>query len=141
MKTGAITQSAVLVLILGGCQTAPVQSVLASFNGSAKQELATGLKHYEDGNYEQAERSLRAGLEDGLPATSDQVTARKHLAFIYCMWGRRALCRDEFRRALRVDPSFTLAASEAGHPMWGPVFRSVKTRTGLVRNEQGEQYQ
>jgi hypothetical protein len=25
-----------------------------------------------------------------------------------------------------LDPSFELEASEAGHPIWGPVFRNVK---------------
>ena len=35
-------------------------------------------------------------------------------------------CRDEFRRALAVDPALELAPAEAGHPVWGPIFRSVK---------------
>jgi hypothetical protein len=35
-------------------------------------------------------------------------------------------CRDEFRAALDIDPSMQLEPAEAGHPVWGPVFRSVK---------------
>jgi hypothetical protein len=37
-------------------------------------------------------------------------------------------CRDEFRKVLEIDPSFDLRDDEAGHPTWGPVFRSVKAR-------------
>jgi hypothetical protein len=37
-------------------------------------------------------------------------------------------CRDEFRKALDLDPSFDLRENEAGHPIWGPAFRSVKAK-------------
>jgi hypothetical protein len=42
--------------------------------------------------------------------------------------GRERRCRDEFRVVLKIDPSFELAASEAGHPTWGPAFRAVKAQ-------------
>ena len=35
---------------------------------------------------------------------------------------------DAFGRALQLDPAFTLTPAEAGHPLWGPVFRSLKPR-------------
>ena len=47
-------------------------------------------------------------------------------AFIHCAAGRQAQCREEFRRALEIDPQLELTPAEAGHPGWGPVFRSVK---------------
>jgi glycine/D-amino acid oxidase-like deaminating enzyme len=68
---------------------------------------------------------LRIALKRGL-SKPDQVTAHKYLAFIQCASGREAQCRDEFKRALRIDPDMTLAPAEAGHPIWGPVFKSVK---------------
>jgi hypothetical protein len=37
-----------------------------------------------------------------------------------------AACREEFRKALTMDPSLELSPAEAGHPVWGPVFRSLK---------------
>ena len=123
-----------VVLALAGCDTAPVKSMQESigglFHGGGKgdQELAAGIKQYEDGNYNEAARLLQSSLDQGMFSISGQVTAHKYLAFIHCVSGREAQCRNEFRAALKVDPSFELAANEAGHPIWGPVFRSVKGR-------------
>ena len=39
---------------------------------------------------------------------------------------RSGPCREEFRKALAIDPGMELAPAEAGHPIWGPIFRSVK---------------
>ena len=64
---------------------------------------------------------LDAGLRD-----SDRVIAYKHLAFINCAEGRERLCREHFIRALTLDPRMELAPAEAGHPVWGPVYRAVK---------------
>jgi tetratricopeptide (TPR) repeat protein len=65
-------------------------------------------------------------LDHGLLTRSEQSTARKHLAFIHCISGREPQCRDEFRKALEIDPAFDLAPAEAGHPIWGPAYRSVR---------------
>ena len=92
----------------------------------SEQALAKGIKSYEDGDYKDAAAQLQAALNFGLDARSDQVKAHKYLAFVHCVSSRSRQCRDEFRRALRLDPSFTLEAAEAGHPLWGPVFRAVK---------------
>jgi len=45
---------------------------------------------------------------------------------MHCVSGRTAACREEFRKALTMDPDVELSPAEAGHPTWGPVFRSVK---------------
>ena len=95
--------------------------------GNAEQELAAGIMYYEEGNYSEATRRLRLSLDYGLSSKADRVIARKHLAFIYCTTGRAERCRDEFKMALRIDPTFTLAANEAGHPTWGPMFRGVQS--------------
>jgi len=87
--------------------------------------LKAGIRDYENGRYDDSARNLRIALKRGL-AKPDQVTAHKYLAFIQCAAGREAQCRDEFRRALRIDPGMELDAAEAGHPVWGPVFTSVK---------------
>jgi tetratricopeptide (TPR) repeat protein len=107
-----------------GC--ASIQALLNSGDGG--KSLASGISEYEQGNYRKAAALLQASLDQGLPARSDRVKARKHLAFIHCISGRHAQCREQFRSTLRIDPSFELAANEAGHPIWGPVFRSVKSR-------------
>jgi len=91
-------------------------------------QLKSGIAYYEDGNYAQAQRALQGSLNGGLASRTDQARAYKYLAFIYCVTERIAQCRQEFSNAISADPKFTLSAAEAGHPTWGPVFRSVRGR-------------
>lgn len=95
---------------------------------SAEARLKTGIAQYEEGNYAQAERTLQSALLNGLASRSDQARAYKYLAFIYCITERIAQCRQEFSNAITADPKFNLTPAEAGHPTWGPVFRSVRGR-------------
>jgi len=90
-----------------------------------EQTLATALRQYEDARYSESARNLQNAIYQGL-SDKDRVTAHKHLAFIHCASGREGECRDEFGRALDIDPKTELTRAEAGHPRWGPVFRSVK---------------
>ena len=87
--------------------------------------LGKGLRAYDDGSYDEAAVQFRNALELGL-SPQDQVSARKHLAFTYCVSGRQGLCADEFRKVFELMPSFDLVAAELGHPLWGPVFKRVK---------------
>lgn len=124
-----------IVLALGGCSSEPVKGLQRVFQDIAQAvqpskgapELATGIQKYEDGKYGEAVSRLNAALAEGLSA-SEEVTAHKYLAFIHCVSRREKQCRGEFRKALDKDPGFQLEAAEAGHPIWGPVFRSVKDR-------------
>jgi Tfp pilus assembly protein PilF len=121
--------------ILAGCETAPMKefrndakSAWSQITGSSSKggaALSTGLKQYDDGEYQPSAKSLQSALDQGL-ADKDKVTAHKHLAFINCSQGRNGPCREEFRKALAIDPSLELSAAEAGHPTWGPIFRSLK---------------
>ncbi len=92
----------------------------------AKESLKLGLRQYERGEYDDATQNLTASLDHGLLSKTEQSTARKYLAFIDCVSNREAQCRDEFRKAIEIDPSFELGPAEAGHPIWGPIFRSVR---------------
>jgi len=94
----------------------------------ARENLAAGMRQYQTGEYDNALKSLGASLDHGLLSKSEQSTARKHLAFIHCVSGRKVQCESEFRKALEIDPAFDLTAAEAGHPIWGPVYRSVRTQ-------------
>jgi Tfp pilus assembly protein PilF len=109
---------------LSGCAVDTVKGV---FQSKGQQELSTGIHNYEDGKYSEASRSLQRALDSGLN-NSDQVRAHKYLAFIHCTSGREKQCRDEFRKALDINPALELEPAESGHPIWGPVFRSAKTR-------------
>lgn len=107
------------ILMLSGCAGLPLHE------SKGKKMLEVGIQHYEDGDYSNAVSEIQASLRAGL-AVSEQVKAHKFLAFTYCVTDRQTLCSDEFKKTLAIDPKFDLAPAEAGHPIWGPIFRNVK---------------
>lgn len=117
---------------LSGCESVPTQiqtqvdEVKSLFKGSGEKDLAEGIRQYEEGQYRVAQKSLQAALDAGLSAKADRIKAHKYLAFSYCVTDRERQCREEFRSILDLDPRFDLSPAEAGHPLWGPVFRGVK---------------
>jgi tetratricopeptide (TPR) repeat protein len=130
------------LLILAGCAAQPTTTTTTSapnkpvapqitedsLRERAKDQLAAGQRQYEAGEYDTAAKSLASALDHGLLTKSDQARARKLLAFIHCVGGRDVLCRDEFRKAFEIYPDFALTAAEDGHPIWGPVYRNVRTQ-------------
>ena len=127
---------AAALTLLAACDSAPVKEFSKDAKGAWGQltggssnkgqaALNTGLKQYDDGEYQPAAKSLQSALDQGL-ADKDKVNAHKHLAFIHCSNGRNGPCREEFRKALAIDPKLELTPAEAGHPGWGPIFRSLK---------------
>ena len=127
-----------VLLVLGaacfaGCATPPPPqppSGLADLmERPAERSLFEGMRAYDDGNYAQAEGALRkaldGGAKDGLNSGRDRATAHKLLAFITCTSDRLTECEAEFRAARAADPAFVLSRSEAGHPVWGPIYKRV----------------
>jgi Tfp pilus assembly protein PilF len=112
---------------LAGCQSGPIKEIARVFEPKGEPQLKSGIKLYEDGRYAQAQKNFEAALNAGLN-DSGKVSAHKYLAFINCATKRERQCRGHFASALEIDPAFELDAAEAGHPMWGPVFKSVKAR-------------
>ena len=104
--------------------TTPPPPIVAPSLGA--DELAKGMKSYDDGEYSAAVKQFQAALDLGLALPNERATAHKHLAFMACVSKRTSACRAEFRKALAADPVFDLAPAEAGHPTWGPVFQRVK---------------
>jgi len=92
----------------------------------AEKDLSLGILAYEDGDYKSSTRLLQSALASALFLTSDKVVAHKYLAFMHCAQSREKACRDEFRKALELNPDFQLTPAESGHPSWGPVFKSLK---------------
>ena len=88
----------------------------------AEKALLAGIRAYEDAQYDDSERHLNKALQAGLASPKDQAAAHKYLAFIYCTSRRTTLCEAAFRAARKADPAFGLSKSEAGHPLWGPVY-------------------
>lgn len=119
-----------LLMVLAGCATAPppppAPSGLAELmERPGERALVEGIRAYDDGQYPQAEAALRKALAANLASTRDRASAHKLLAFISCTSNRLAECEAAFRAARAADPGFTLNRSEAGHPLWGPVYRKV----------------
>ena len=133
-----------LALLAGGCaqlqeltqpakssdapKAAAPQITESMLRERAKEQLAAGIRQYEAGDYENASRSLAGSLDHGLLSKQEQAIARKNLAFIHCVSNREAACRDEFRKAFEIYPDFQLSPAEDGHPIWGPVYRNVRTQ-------------
>ena len=92
---------------------------------SAEEVLAAGIRQYEDARYPEAAELIKSSLGAGLRSRASQASAHKYLAFIHCISQREAACRQSFVRAFGADPAFALTPAEAGHPQWGPVYRSV----------------
>ena len=111
------------VALLSACASQPLRELLQLSKGAGA--LSAGLREYEDGDYAEAARNLQGAIDLGL-TDSERANAHKHLAFIHCASGRDRACREEFRKALSINPELELAAAEAGHPAWGPVFSSLK---------------
>lgn len=92
----------------------------------AERALIEGQRAYDEGQYAQAEATLKRALDPagpGLRSPRDRATAHKLMAFISCTSEREAACDAAFRAARAADPGFALSRSEAGHPLWGPVYR------------------
>jgi Tfp pilus assembly protein PilF len=122
LRLSGCTLMLAAAILFSGCQMFQ-EFPLTKFK--AENMLDEGIRTYDDGNYKVAARTIQGALDAGLTKRS-QARAHKYLAFIHCVSGQQAQCREEFRKALEIDPNMELKSEEAGHPTWGPVFRSVK---------------
>jgi Tfp pilus assembly protein PilF len=118
-------------VFLAACAQAPVvkppepMGLMDITERPAERALLSGLRAYDDGQYPEAERQLNDALRAGLVSAKDRAAAHKHLAFVYCTSRREALCEFSFRAARSAFPAFALTKSEAGHPLWGPVYKRL----------------
>ena len=120
---------ALALVMLTGCASPPPPTpptgLAELMERPAERALIDGIRAYDDGQYPQAETALRKALTAGLASGRDRASAHKLLAFITCTSQRPAECEAAFRAARAADPAFALNRSEAGHPLWGPVYRKV----------------
>lgn len=137
MRTRLLLTLLFVAFTATGCSSGPIRDMgLDKFSPrKAEQELSTGLKNYEDGNYQTAAKYLQNALNLGLTFKKDQVNAHKYLAFVNCASDREKQCREEFKKALEIDPDFELSTAEAGHPIWGPAFRGVKSEQQQIKKK------
>lgn len=123
---------ATLLALLTACAQPPVAppaiGLLDVAERPAERALLAGMRAYEDAQYPQAEKQLQAALQGNLVSPRDRAAAHKLLAFIFCTSNRMTDCEVQFRAARAADPGFALSKSEAGHPLWGPVYQRVQQR-------------
>ena len=119
---------AVLALLCACAQTPPPAptGLLDVAERPAEKALLAGIRAYDDAAYPEAEKQFRTALGAGLASPRDRAGAHKYLAFIACTSNRIAECEAEFVAARQADPAFALGKSEAGHPVWGPVYKRVQ---------------
>jgi len=132
MTMRSLLGAALVGALLAGCAAPPPKPAAPPPSGlsdlmerPAERSLFEGIRAYDDGSYVQAETALRKALSQGLASGRDQATAHKLLAFVTCTSDRIGECESEFRAARAADPAFALSRSEAGHPVWGPVYKRV----------------
>jgi tetratricopeptide (TPR) repeat protein len=136
-----LTLLTALALLLGGCAVAPTSTAPSPEQVAQTQRveransyLTEGLRQYDNGNFDEALKMLLLALDSGLLTPPQTLNARKHLAFTHCVSNREPNCRDEFLKAFALDSKFELSPAEAGHPLWGAVFRSVKEELDARRS-------
>jgi hypothetical protein len=119
-----------LIALLAGCAQQPpapaAGGLLDVAERPAEKALLAGIRAYDDALYPEAEKQFRRALGTGLASAKDRAAAHKHLAFIACTSNRVTECEGEFTAARQADPAFTLSKSEAGHPLWGPVYKRLQ---------------
>jgi tetratricopeptide (TPR) repeat protein len=118
-----------IALFLTACSHFPKPAAdgQPAFSHSEAQALyQQALVKYRESRFEAALVDFGAAASSGNLKSSEEINARKHMAFIHCSNGRELPCREQFQAILKAEPKFELAANEASHPVWGPVWRSVR---------------
>ena len=136
-----------LLMMLAGCPTQPTkqenvvvepekvapppetpdQIAARQLAEAARADVKVGKVLFDSGDYNGAIKRLSAPDSPIWKAdASIQVEALKYMAFSNCVTGKTPQCRQNFEKAFKLDPNFTLLPGEMGHPIWGPVYERVK---------------
>lgn len=118
------TLPAALALLLAACGS--LQTAQKAPETPARKDLAAGLALYNAGDYPGAIKLLSSSADISKADKATQLEALKYTAFSYCLTGKPVPCRQQFQKALKLDPTFDLAPGEQGHPMWAPVWEKAK---------------
>lgn len=128
---------AMCTLVLSGCVTTRScddNTEVRLIRTQTEFMVNNGIRNYEDGNYSASMGILQSLVENRAATKSEKLLAYKYLAFNHCISPtesrdtRERMCRDSFRRAFEINPNFSLTQAEAGHPVWGPIFSSVRNK-------------
>lgn len=93
---------------------------------ASEKKLAVALTNFERGAYGVAMRQLSPLSNDTSLDVPKRLQAIKMLAFTQCLSRAVIACRNSFERAFKLDPTFSLAPAEQGHPAWGPQYELAR---------------
>ncbi|SDY48453.1 hypothetical protein SAMN04515617_11525 [Collimonas sp. OK242] len=115
--------------------SAPAAATVAPEPAAPAAALSDGIALYNKGSYSAAIKRLANAPEIWSADISFQTEALKTMAFSYCVTSRKKLCKQQFEKALKLDPNFDLAPGEQGHPLWGPVFKQAQRAVASSANK------
>jgi tetratricopeptide (TPR) repeat protein len=108
----------------------PEQIAAKAARAAAQTEFDGIMALYSDGDYRGEIKRFTTAEETLKPYKELELDGLKFTAFSYCLLGKQLQCRQQFEKAIKIDPSFDLKEGEKGHPLWGPVFKRVKKKEG-----------
>jgi hypothetical protein len=114
------------VIVLSGCHTLNTCDDQWWYNRDPVSKLEKSIKNFEDGDYDSSMAYLNQIVTSDDANRYIKVEAYKYRAFIYCLGNKQSLCQESFKMAFILNPKFELTKAEAGHPIWGPVYKRVK---------------
>ena len=103
----------------------PAQTTKAMSAG--EKLMLQGMSAYDEADYNKSINFFQGALKEPL-TTAERIAAYKMTAFSYCLSNRPKLCRGAFESIFGLDANFSLTPAEAGHPSWGPSFRTAKAK-------------
>ncbi len=92
----------------------------------AERLFGEGMVAYDSGDYAAAIK-LFADVQKETISLAERIKTHKQTAFSYCLTKQTRLCRAEFGKILKLQPTFNLEPAEAGHPSWGATFREAQS--------------
>ncbi|KOF53763.1 MULTISPECIES: TssQ family T6SS-associated lipoprotein [unclassified Achromobacter] len=128
MKLRTLNTALGISVLLSGCAALSPLTAEPPPTAEAVAELQQVRDDYAAGRYGAVIRGVATSDALATAPKAVRIEAYKLQAFSYCVTRYAQLCQDSFARILQLDPGFQLAPNEAGHPIWGPVFRRARAR-------------
>ncbi len=93
---------------------------------AARDDLKESIDAYNAGDYNGSLKTILDSKTIWITDNDIQLEALRYSAFDYCLTNRANQCKQQFEKALRLDPEFDLRRGEKGHPLWEPAFDKAK---------------
>jgi hypothetical protein len=129
-KPASTTCAFASLFVLAACtmtpQPTPGEIQREQMRTAARDELKDSIDAYNTGDYNGSLKTLLDSKTIWITDNDIQLEALRYSAFDYCLTNRANLCKQQFEKALKLDPDFDLRRGEKGHPLWEPAFDKAK---------------